>query len=482
VRLVRSSRAGYGLIVGQRALRRFVLWPSGVLVLTAFGVVTSSYAVASPSLTLSTTSVPPGGSFTASGAGFAAGEPVNVSIGTAALTSTTASPTGTFKVVETVPRSTPTAGYTVVATGQRSGRSAKAAIVVRVNWPQFGFGIAHTNADPLENVVSPSNVSALTSKWSAAGTGDIGHSSPVDADGMVFQTCNFSMCAYKQGSGARVWKTVKRTVDGVAAVAANIVVTTEPTCGVTGRQCQYLRAFSESTGAPIWVRTIPPSDDFTPLIAGTTLYVSTRKALYALRLSTGATIWSKSGTFTTAPAAAAGIIVLGTGNGVEAYNASTGSVLWNVSSPTWVGYPPLIAQGLVITSGTAPAITGVSAFDLASGTMSWSADYAVDGPLAYDGTSLFVPTNGGGLVSAVPATGVLQWWTPSVPVVTASPAVANGVVYFGTDTTITAASASTGAILWTSPTLTAQTVGTVIETNGRLYAATHDGALHAWGL
>ena len=66
--------------------------------------------------------------------------------------------------------------------------------------------------------------------------------------------------------------------------------------------------------------------------------------------------------------------------------------------------------------------------------------------------------------------------------VNSSPAVANGVVYFGSeDSNLHALNASTGAPLWTYPT------GYYIESspaiaNGMVYVGSYDGNFYAFGL
>jgi outer membrane protein assembly factor BamB len=78
------------------------------------------------------------------------------------------------------------------------------------------------------------------------------------------------------------------------------------------------------------------------------------------------------------------------------------------------------------------------------------------------------------------STGALLWTYPAVSAVSSSPAVANGVVYFGSeDENLYALNASTGALLWK------YTTGSAIESSpavvdGVVYVGSEDGKLYAF--
>jgi eukaryotic-like serine/threonine-protein kinase len=77
--------------------------------------------------------------------------------------------------------------------------------------------------------------------------------------------------------------------------------------------------------------------------------------------------------------------------------------------------------------------------------------------------------------------GTVMWTADSGQSITASPTVANGVVYYGAGTTIVGANAATGATLW-SQTTTSAVKNSPMVVNGRLFFTTDDGALHAYHL
>ncbi|MFL5587796.1 MAG: hypothetical protein ACJ8DI_09080 [Ktedonobacteraceae bacterium] len=138
---------------------------------------------AGPHVSLSQKVGPPTTSMQVHGKGFGLNETVLVYFDdTTQIGSTTTDATGQFVVRVTVPKTALPGTHTVRATGQSSGLTAQALFLVRTDWAQFGFWPYHTRHNPYENVISSSNVSALTLDWSHATGGSI-YSSPAVANG-----------------------------------------------------------------------------------------------------------------------------------------------------------------------------------------------------------------------------------------------------------------------------------------------------------
>jgi glucose dehydrogenase len=347
-----------------------------------------------------------------------------------------------------------------------------------VDWTEFGFNGAHRNFNPLETVLSTTSVLNLSSPWTKTTIFSNDGSSPSDANGDVFQECSGALCAYSQVTGALVWRSPQTQDLGTPAIGDGVVIESEGYCYISGAECQYIHAYNQSTGAAVWSRKIPASSDQAPVLVGSTLYVATDTEFYALAASTGKVLWSLAGSFWTSPAYVSGYLVMGSYEGLEAVSPTSHKLLWNVTTPTSVSYPPLIgAGGVVYTDGTGKA--GVTAFNITNGAVLWSNSQWVTGPMAIDQTTLLVPTEGG-LVADQTSNGQVAWTAPVAAQVTGSPVAANGVVYYATGTTMIAANLADGTTLWNDSTLASPVQGTPIVVNGRLYAATADGALHAW--
>src|SRR5260370_30759016 len=128
---------------------------------------------------------PPTTSVQVHGAGFGHSETVLVDVDTTQVGATTTDATGEFVVRITVPKSALPGTHTVRATGQSSGLTALALFLVQTDWAQFHFGPHLTGYNPYENVLTPSNVSALTLDWSHT-TAGLSYSSPAVAGGVVY--------------------------------------------------------------------------------------------------------------------------------------------------------------------------------------------------------------------------------------------------------------------------------------------------------
>ena len=155
---------------------------------SGLGLFTSLRGVAqaaSPHVWLSQKVGPPTASVQVHGDGFGHSEPVTVDFGTTQVGTATTDATGKFVLRVTVPRAALPGTHKVQATGQSSGLMAKAFFLVQTDWAQFRFGPHQTGYNPYENVLSPSNLSALTRDWSYT-TGFSINSSPAVAGGVVY--------------------------------------------------------------------------------------------------------------------------------------------------------------------------------------------------------------------------------------------------------------------------------------------------------
>ena len=195
-----------------------------------------------------------------------------------------------------------------------------------------------------------------------------------------------------------------------------------------------------------------------PVVANGTVYFGAGWDVYALNASTGALAWDDHAPVyfvNSTPALAYGAIYVGSqDNHLYALNAQTGHVLWSfaVNDNGGEGTPSAatVLNGVVYFG----AYDGnVYALDARSGAKLWSYQ---TGYLIFDSPAVVnnvVYVGSGSNVFALDATsGTLQWTSRlSGLVKTASPAVADGVVYIataGSPDYLYAIDAATGALLW----------------------------------
>ncbi len=180
---------------------------------------------AGPHIWLSQKVGPPTASVQVHGDGFGHSEPVTVDFGTTQVGTATTDATGKFVVQVTVPRAALPGTHTVQATGQSSGLTAKTLFLVQTDWARFRFGLHHTGYNPYENVLTLSNVSALTRDWSYTTGNTIGSSSPAVAGGVVYVGSEDNkLYALDAVMGARKWSyTTGSSIYSSPAVANGVV-------------------------------------------------------------------------------------------------------------------------------------------------------------------------------------------------------------------------------------------------------------------
>jgi len=209
-----------------------------------------------------------------------------------------------------------------------------------------------------------------------------------------------------------------------------------------------------------------------PVLANGVLYVGgfddTGATLYAFNSDTGAVLWKYamgnwnwSGT----PAVANGVVYVGT-DALYALNASTGALLWKYNGG---GGTAAVANDVVYYGNQ----QGLYALNAETGVLLWkhTGSGPLDTPAVANGMVYFGSIDG--YVCALNAsTGAFVWCYHITGEVYSSPVIVNGVVYF--DPGLYALDANTGALLWTAT--DCGCVDTPAVANGVAYA----GNIERW--
>ncbi len=239
--------------------------------------------------------------------------------------------------------------------------------------------------------------------------------------------------------------------------------------------------------------------------------------LVALNASTGAQLWSVStggNPGITAIAVGGGLVFAecvfpdkgGDGYGaICAYKASTGKMVWQYSNPcnclpeSAVESPLVFASGVLYfgyATGGGGSTHGIYAVKAATGKLLW--DYGAYnnslniGAAAVGGSDVYLDTNFDNspeIDTLTTSNGTLTWATP-ISMVNAEVSVSGGVVYAstewtGTDATVYALKATTGATLWSYTYGTENWCGSAYQpsppaiANGVVYFQGVDGNLYA---
>jgi outer membrane protein assembly factor BamB len=422
-----------------------------VAALLCVGIAPRVFASRGASLSLSRGGGPPGVRIMVFGSGFGAGEAVDLALDGALFRTVLAAGNGSFSVGITIPRSSLPGFHILVATGRESGLQAEADILVRTDWPQFGFDAEHRGSNRFENVLNPLNVPGLQLAWRAStGNGTDGSVSVVD--GFVFLGAIDGKLLAFDTSGILHWTAQTRgVIEGTPAVSKGLAY-----IGVTQPTGPTLYAFDDDNGDPLWTATTPRGIVGSPTVSQGRVYVSTEypdNSVYAFDARLGTQLWKAhtvEGTPGT-PAVASGTVFAATGSGypdnaLYALDAHTGLVKW---TKTITGYlsEPSTSSGEVFVASEAASITNLLSFDAATGEPRWTSE-----PLATNSAS--------------------------------TPAVSGGVVFVGSYSgqgldNLHAFDASTGALLWAAKmggrgNMPAVAVGVVFEGAGDDYLRAFD--------
>jgi outer membrane protein assembly factor BamB len=266
-----------------------------------------------------------------------------------------------------------------------------------------------------------------------------------------------------------------------------------------------------------WTATTGNVVNSSPAVANGVVYIgSGDNKLYAFDATTGATLWTATtgDVVRSSPAVANGIVYVGGGDGklyaFDAAGTTNCSGTPKTCSPLWtsvtLGYSlfssPVVANGFAYIGSPGPNIDLTNgelyAFD-ALGTTNCSGTPKTCSPLWANGTGgypvfsspavangiVYVGSDDNKLWAFNASTGATVWTATTSNPVDASPAVANGVVYVGSDdNTLYALNATTGATLWTASTGGAVSVpsSSPAVANGMVYVGSSDTKVHAFGL
>jgi outer membrane protein assembly factor BamB len=305
---------------------------------------------------------------------------------------------------------------------------------------------------------------ALAWKYKTGGGVD---SSPAVAGGVVYiGSEDDNVYALNATTGALVWKyTTGGEVESSPAVTGGVVY--------VGSDNENVYALNVSTGTLVWNCTTEGPVYSSPAVSNSVVYVSATAPTpqgqggitYALNASTGTLVWnytapsyeSLKGWITNSPLVLDDVVfVIAWYEGpipfghVFALNASTGAPIWSSGVGGYVGQSDPAVAGGVIFIGTPPPVPFgygyVFALNASTGTFLWqyaSRNSTIFSPSIADGVILVgagyeysisgVPFKKYRVLALNASTGSLVWSRTTGGWVESPPAVANGVVYAGSD-------------------------------------------------
>ncbi|MCW4029604.1 MAG: PQQ-binding-like beta-propeller repeat protein [Candidatus Bathyarchaeota archaeon] len=259
------------------------------------------------------------------------------------------------------------------------------------------------------------------------------------------------------------------------------------------------------TGAPIYSLTLlwnfstGDTVNTSPTVVNGTVYVTAGGYIYALNAATGVQQWRYrpvDNSMDSSPAVDNGIVyVMGGPRKVYAVNASNGEFLWGSQIYEDFASPPTVANGIVyIGTRNTYHLPDFLAFNATTGVQIWNfttgqggAEYS--SPAVVNGIVYFGAEDG--CVYALNATNGFQIWkytAYSSAIITSSPAVIDNTVYIAISGhelntyTLFALNASTGERFWSYTSSGGQNYFTTSPAvaNGVIYIGSRDGDVYAF--
>ncbi len=439
-------------IVSSTQLSFNVLWsatsgPITVINTDGQATTTSNFTV-TLGIVASNPTPAPGSELAVNGTAFGSGEPIDIYFDTNDIKLAVANSNGDISVAVYIPLSATPGAHYFTAVGRRTFLAAQYPVTVRTNWGSFQNGALHQSVNPVENVLSASNVSGLQQDWAFAGTA-AGTESPVISGGTAFIASSSGvMTAVNPTTGAQMWTSgTGGTIASAAAASStsNLVY--------VGASDGKLYAFSGISGAPLWSYPTGAGIVGTPTLSGANIYFGSKDGkVYALNASTGSFVWSYAtgGPVLSSPAVANGVVYIGSNDdSLYALNAATGALIWSYATGGPIHSSPSVANGTVYVGSEDNSIYAISA---ALGTKTWSVATGapVDASPAVFNGIVYIGSGDAKFYALNAATGTSVWTLTTGGAITSAPAVANGVVYIGSeDHNLYALNAATGATLLT---------------------------------
>jgi outer membrane protein assembly factor BamB len=427
--------------------------------LTALVTLLVTGVASAATVTLHDTKGPPTATFTATGAGFTAGEAVTFSFAPGGAHTVSAGGDGSAVTTFTAPASTVPGKYPVTATGATSAQTASAVFLVRTNWAQARFGERRAGVNPFENLVNPTNVSSLTTVFEQSCGAGASWQTPTVASGRVYVgSRDGAVCAINKATGRALWTTWTHGEfrSPIAAAYTKLYLT-------SGRTVQ---ALDSVTGKRLWKARVQGSTaQSSPVAYRHTIYVGSKDGFLYAYAADGcggrncAPLWRGwvGRQVLAAPTAVDGSVLVTAADGTIVKFAAAGCGA-PVCRPVakaglrfehghrhgrhWDWRPRALTGALAVVDGKVYAgstdgqVRVLSLADLTELAHTRLPGRPRVSSPAVLGDVLFVTTSDGRLQALDPATLAVRWTAPLVggplaAIRLGGPSVANGVVYAG---------------------------------------------------
>lgn len=246
-------------------------------------------------------------------------------------------------------------------------------------------------------------------------------------------------------------------------------------------------AIDANTGQQLWKFTMDYAGESSPTVADGMVYVASKENhLYAIDAASGKQLWffKTDGLLFGSPSVTDKMVIIGGDDGdLFAVDREHGILDWRLTLDSGIYSTPAIADGRVFVTTKNKTTVAV---DLATGQQIWSYPIGGSASPAVAGGVVFIGSDDGAIYALDATSGGDPLWlfaTGSGNV--RSPIVAGDEVYFAAGATLTSLDRETGAVAWQYPVGDTITTEPVVldgflyigDKNGYFYAITGDASL-----
>lgn len=244
----------------------------------------------------------------------------------------------------------------------------------KTDWSTFGRNQRNTSYGPTGDLSGKN----ATTKWQSPSTWSL-RTSPVVKDGILYVGTEKGIRAFEIEGGEFRWETrTSGSIGGTPTVTDNAVFAIDDGRGIHSHDRVFLRALDAKNGEERWRTQLPGDEGYATTVANGTVYVRCSETFHAYNSETGEEQWRISNLPSfeqsspkvmsdLAPAVADGTVYVPNPNDVRAVDSKSGEERWRRTVKK-VRAAPVVDSDMVYLPGV---VSGIDAVNASDGSVRW---------------------------------------------------------------------------------------------------------------